>query len=148
MLASEIMQDFLTRMADAVVSERFETYSAGVHLPFSILTSAASLSVATLDDLEDGFDTFAEVVRIRGVTRIVQTVMYAEFEGPDRIVGIYRTRLMDGSRVVLPEYYSKMWIQRIDGVWKATRTHNTTKEARWPILLTRLASDSWSPEEL
>lgn len=148
MLASEILQAFLTRMADAVMSGRFEVYSAGVQLPFAILTSAASLNVTTMGDLEEGFDDFAEMVIGRGVTRIVQTVKVAKFESNDQIVGIFQTKLMDGSRLVMPDYYSKMWIANIDGVWKATRTHTTTKDTRWPILLTRLESEHWTTEEL
>jgi hypothetical protein len=127
MLASEILQNFVTRMADAVVSGRFEIYSAGIQLPFSILTSAASLNVTTIDDLEEGFDEFTDMVLSRGVTKIVQTVKYAAFERNDRIVGIHQTKLMDGAHQVLPDYYSKMWITNFDGVWKATKTHNTTK---------------------
>lgn len=148
MLASEILQTFLTRMANAVVAGRFEIYSAGVQLPFTILTSAASLSVTTIEDLEEGFDEFTEMVLSRGVTKIVQTVKVATFESNDRIVGIHQTKLMDGSRLVLPDYYSKMWITNFDGVWKATKTHNTTKDTRWPILLTRLETEPWPPEEL
>jgi len=147
MLASTILQNFLTRMADAVVSGRFEDYSAGVHLPFSILTSSASISVNPIEDLEEVIDEFTEILHTRGVTKIVQTVKAAEFECSDRIVGIHQTRLMDGSRQVLPEYYSKMWIRCFDGVWKSIRTHNTTNETRWPVLLTRLAPEPWPTEE-
>jgi hypothetical protein len=148
MLASEILQNFVTRMADAVVSGRFEIYSAGIQLPFSILTSAASLNVTTIDDLEEGFDEFTDMVLSPGVTKIVQTVKYAAFERNDRIVGIHQTKLMDGAHLVLPDHYSKMWITNFDGVWKATKIHNTTNDSRWPILLTRLATDPWPPEEL
>lgn len=147
MLASTIMQSYVNTMADAVISERFEIYSAGVHLPFYIVTSAASLSVNTIEDLQHGFDDFTEMLHSRGVTRIVQTVRVAMFESNDRIVGVHQTRLMDGSRLVLPEYYSKMWISCFDGIWKATRTHNTTNDTRWPLTLSRLKPLPWPPEE-
>lgn len=147
MLASSILQSYLSSMADAVITERFDIYSAGVHLPFSIVTSAASLSVTTVEDLQDGFDDFNEMLQGHGVTRIIQTVKVAMFESNDRIVGIHQTRLMDGSRQVLPEYYSKMWIGCFDGIWKAIRTHNTTNDTRWPIMLTRLAPLPWPTEE-
>jgi hypothetical protein len=148
MSASAILQTYLEKMAAAVISERFEVYSAGVQLPFSILTSAANLTISAVADLQDGFDDFTEMLQSRGVTRIVQTVKVAMFEDSDRIVGIYQTRLMDGSRQVLPEYYSKMWIARHDGIWKASRVHNTTNDTRWPIQLTRLAPEPWPTEEL
>ena len=45
---------------------------------------------------------------------------------------------MAGGRQVLPTFHSKMWIACCDGVWKAIKIHNTTHEARWPMLLTRL----------
>jgi hypothetical protein len=135
-------------MADAVIAGRFDIYSAGVQLPFSIVTSAASLRVTTIEDLEEGFDDFAEMVLSRGVTKIVQTVQFADFESNDRIVGVHRTQLVDGPRLVLPEFYSKMWISCFDGVWKATKNHNTTGDTRWPMLLTRLDTETSPPEEL
>ncbi len=82
-----------------------------------------------------------------GVTEMVRTVQAATFQGNDHIVGVYETRLMAGEKNALPVFHSKIWIGRYDGVWKAIKIHNTTNEARWPMLLTRLSPDLWLSEE-
>lgn len=147
-LPTAILQTYLDDVADAVMNERFELYCARIQLPLNIVTSSANLRIDTIEDLQDGFDDFTEMLQGYGVTRMVRTVNVAKFEANDRIVGIYQTRLMDASRQVLPEFHSKMWLCRYDGIWKAIRIHNTTNEARWPLLLSRLAPEPWPTEEL
>lgn len=148
MLPSSILQTYLDDVAKAVVAERFEDYAECVQLPLRILTSSANLNVTTLDDLRDGFDDFVEMIQSHGVTHMVRPVKAAVFQGNDHIVGIYETRLMAGDRLALPVFHSKMWIGCYGGVWKAIKIHNTTKEARWPMLLTRLDTTLWTTEEI
>jgi hypothetical protein len=148
MRADSILQTYLDRMSDLVLRERFEDYCAHVRLPLGILTSSANLTVATIADLQDGFDDFVEMIQSRGVTDMLRIVMDATFDGPDRIVGIYETNLLDGSRPVVPTFYSKIWLSLHDGVWQATKIHNTTRDTRWPLLLTRVQPVKWPPEEL
>jgi hypothetical protein len=147
-LPSSILQTYLDDVAKAVVAERFEDYAECVQLPLRILTSSANLNVTTLDDLRDGFDDFVEMIQSHGVTHMVRPVKAAVFQGNDHIVGIYETRLMAGDRLALPVFHSKMWIGCYGGVWKAIKIHNTTKEARWPMLLTRLDTTLWTTEEI
>jgi len=146
MTASAILQAYLDAMRHAVLAERLDDYVARIRLPFSILTSSASLTVSTQADLEDGFDDFVEMIRSRGITDMQRTVQAAAYLGNDVIVGVYETRLLAGEKLALPVFHSKMWIVCDDGVWKATKIHNTTNEARWPMLLTRLP-EHWLPEE-
>lgn len=147
MLASAILQAYLDDMTRAVMNEWLEDYSARIQLPLSILTSSASINVTTQAELEDGFDDFVEMIRSHGVTRMVRTVQAATFQGNDHIVGVYETRLMAEDKLALPVFHSKMWIGCYDGVWKAIKIHNTTNEARWPMLLTRLSPELWLSEE-
>lgn len=142
-----ILQAYLDRVARAVLTERYEDYRDLVELPLSILTSSASLKISTEEDLLEGFDDFTDMLQSHGVTEIIRPVRAAMFLGNQHIVGIYETRLMSGPRQVLPTFHSKMWIGCTDGVWKAIKIHNTTHEARWPMLLTRLPQDTWLPEE-
>jgi hypothetical protein len=78
---------------------------------------------------------------------MVRPVQAAVLQGNDHIVGVYETRLMAGEKLALPVFHSKMWIGNYDGVWKAIKIHNTTNEARWPMLLTRLSPEHWLSEE-
>lgn len=148
MRATTILQAYLDEMGKAVMNEWFDVYASRIQLPLSILTSSANLTVRTLADLEEGFDEFVEMIRIRSVTDMLRTVQAATFQGNDHIVGVYETRLMAGDKLALPVFHSKMWIGCYDGAWKAIKIHNTTDEARWPMLLTRLDRDTWLTEEL
>ena len=142
-----ILQTYLDDLGHAVMSEQFEAYAARIQMPLRILTSSANLNIATIEDLEDGFDDFIAMLQSYGVTSMIRTVQAAVFQGTDHIVGVYDTRLMNERQQVLPTFHSKMWIGCYGGVWKAIKIHNTTKAARWPILLTRLASEPWPTEE-
>lgn len=148
MLPKAILQTYLEEVGQAVLCGRLETYCSKVQLPLNILTSSASLKVSTIDDLQDGFDEHCDMMRGIGVTDMARTVHVAQFQRNDQIVGIYDTRLLSGTRQVLPTFYSKMWIGNHDGVWKAEKIHNTTKEARWPLTYTRLAFETWPIEEI
>lgn len=147
MRASTILQTYLDDMGKAVMNEWFEDYAGRIQLPLTILTSSASITVANRADLEDGFDDFVEMIRSHGVTHMQRTVQAATFQGNDHVVGVYETRLMAGEKLALPVFHSKMWIGCYDGVWKAIKIHNTTHEARWPMLLTRLSTEHWLSEE-
>lgn len=147
MQPATILQTYLDEVGEAVMAERFADYAARVQLPLRIQTEAANLNVDTIEDLQDGFDDYTEMLRGYGVTDMVRSVKAAVFQGTNHVVGVYDTRLMAEAVQVLPTFHSKMWIGCYDGVWKAIKIHNTTKEARWPLLLTRLASDPWPIEE-
>lgn len=147
MLPKTILQTFLDDIGETVMGERFEDYTARIELPLTILTSSASLKITTVEDLQDGFDAFVEMLRSIGVTDMVRTVSNARFQGNDHVVGIYETRLMNGTQQALPTFHSKMWIGLYGGIWKAIRINNTTNDARWPMLLTRLAPSPWTTEE-
>lgn len=147
MLARAILQSYLDEMGEIVMNERLEAYIARVQLPLSITTSSAKITVTSLADLIDGFDDFIEMIRSQGVTDMRRTVHAATYQGNDHIVGVYETRLLAGNRLALPAFHSKMWIGQYDGIWKAIKINNTTNEARWPMLLTRLAQEHWLSEE-
>lgn len=142
-----VLQDYLDRAGKAVLDNRFEIYRSLVQLPLELQTSSARLRVTTEEELLEGFDDYTDMLRGHGVTDMLRRVQVARFQGNEHIVGIYDTRLMAGGRQVLPTFHSKMWIGAYDGVWKAIRINNTTKETRWPVLLTRLPTDQWFSEE-
>ncbi|TAG12428.1 MAG: hypothetical protein EAZ40_15715 [Rhodobacterales bacterium] len=147
MHATETLQNFLDFMGEAVMSERFEAYLTGVRLPLNIITSAANLKVETVEDLVEGFDDFCDMIQSQGVSDMVRTVMEARFEADDLIVGIYETRLLNGDRPVVPTFYSKIWLERHSGVWQASKIHNTTYNARWPILIHQVEAAHRPPKE-
>ncbi len=148
MTAKFLLQRYLDDMTHFVMRERFEDYCSRIELPLSILTSNANIKVSSIADLEDGFDDFTDMIQTMDVTDMMRSVKAATYIGNDYIVGVYETRLMNHNKLALPIFHSKMWIRCYDGIWKAIRIHNTTKETRWPILLTRLADEPVPSEEL
>lgn len=135
---ADILQSYLDDIAQTVMKEQFDAYAARIQLPLRILTSQASLKVATTEDLKDGFESFIEMIQSQGVTDYLRFVHAANFQGNDHIVGVYETRMLSEGRLVLPVFHSKIWIGQYGGAWKAIKIHNTTKETRWPMLLSRL----------
>lgn len=148
MTAKILLQRYLDDMTYFVMRERFEDYCSRIELPLSIITSNANIRVSSVADLEEGFDDFTDMIQTMGVTDMLRSVNAATYIGNDLIVGVYETRLMNQNKLALPIFHSKMWIRCYDGIWKAIRIHNTTKDGRWPILLTRLAAEPLPPEEL
>lgn len=135
---ADILQSYLDGIAMTVMQEQFDAYAARIQLPLRILTSSTSLKVATTEDLKDGFESFIEMIQSHGVTDYLRFVHAANFQGNDYIVGVYETQMRSEGRLVLPVFHSKIWIGQYGGTWKAIKIHNTTKETRWPMLLSRL----------
>lgn len=147
MTASETLQRFLDDVALALTLGNFEAYRACVELPLSIVTSAARLLVRTEDELAEGFDELCDMLCCRGATDVRLNVLQARFDGSDRLIGVYESRYLGDGRPLVPTFYSRIWLERRDGAWKATKVHNTTSETRWPILLTRIETDHRLPME-
>lgn len=148
MSAEAIVQQYLDVVGDAVMARRFEDYSARIQLPFNIVTSAANLFVKDLADLEDGFDDFIDMLASQRVDNMIRVVKEAQLHGRDDISGIYETNLLSGSTRVVPAFFSRIWLHRFDGVWKATKIRNTTRDSRWPIQLHNVQSAAWPPLEI
>lgn len=147
MAASEAFQHYLDRVALALMHGNFEAYRDCVELPLSIVTSAANLVVRTEDDLAEGFDALCDMLCCRGASEARLVGLQSRFEGPDRIVGVYESHYLCNGLPLMPPFFSRIWLERRNGLWKATSVHNTTSETRWPILLTRVETDQRLPME-
>lgn len=147
MLPKAILQTFVDDIGKTVMDDHFDAYATMVDLPLTIMTSSARLKIDTLEDLQEGFDAFTDMLQGIGVTEMLRTVKNARFQGNDHIVGIYESRLMKGDRQAVPTFHSKAWIGLHGGTWKLIRVNNTTNDSRWPMLLTRLAPPPWPLEE-
>lgn len=148
MFASEILQQFLDDMGNAVMRDRFEDYAAQVHLPFHLQTTAVNIVVSTIDDLQDGFDDFVDMLASQGVTDLIRTVRRAGFDEAGGLCGIYETNLLSRGTRVVPNFFSHICLQRIDGTWKTTEIRNTTSDTRWPILIPKVDPDLSTLEHL
>lgn len=138
--AEVLLASYLNAVAISVLSDRFDNYVAHVQLPFRLVTNAAQLQVETLEDLQDGFDDYVSSLRDMGVSEMKRDVTHAIFECPDTIGGVFQTRLLDGAKAVIPAFFSKIWLKRIDGQWRGTKIVNTTHDNRWPVLMHKVHS--------
>jgi hypothetical protein len=130
------------------MADRFDDYQAHIHMPFNLVTSAANLFVTDLADLESGFGDFVDMLASQRVDAMIRVVKEARRHGPDEVSGIYETNLLAGGRRVVPAFFSRIWLHRFDGVWKATKIRNTTRDNRWPIQLHNVQSAAWPPLEI
>ncbi|WP_135448143.1 hypothetical protein [Tabrizicola caldifontis] len=147
MTATETLQKFLDGIALALMQGNFESYRDFVELPLSIITSTANLIVGTEEDLVEGFDELCDMLCCRGASEARLIGRQARFDGSDRIIGNYESHYLCDGIPLIPTFYSRIWLERRDGAWKATRVHNTTSETRWPILLTRVEPNQELPME-
>lgn len=130
-----------------VMDGDFGGFANHMVVPFTLVTASANLSVATLDDLQDGFDDFVSMLEDMNVTALLRKVIDAQFISGSMINGTYSTVHLCGDAVVVPEFYSRIWLRHIDGIWKATEIRNTTRNERWPIICHKVDSAAWPPKE-
>jgi hypothetical protein len=147
MPATEILQQYLDLMSDSVLRGNFEAYAAHIDLPFNLVTSSASLYVETMEDMQDGFDDFVDMIESQGVTALIRIAKGASFDGNDMITGWYETNLLKGAQRIVPAFFSKVWLRNVDGVWKASKITNTTKDDRWPIQIFKVEPADSPPME-
>jgi hypothetical protein len=142
MTESDILQDYLDRIATAVLTGDWATYEAGVVLPFHLVTHAANITVATQDDLRAGFDAFHQTLQIQRVTDFIRLVETAKLLDKDLISGRYVTHLMAGSHRIIPPYTSQITLRRQDGIWRAASITNALANSRWPLLMPSVVATS------
>ena len=57
--AADIVQTYLDEVSQAVMTDDWETYRAGVNLPLHLISHDETKVIATEDDLRDGWTIFA-----------------------------------------------------------------------------------------
>lgn len=142
MPAREIVQDFIDVMATATLAGDWDTYSAHVSLPFELITASARMIVSSDEDLRQGFDQFHEMLKSQRVTEYIRLVDTARQDTPLIVTGSYTSHFMAGSHRILPPMHSQITL-RLDGnLWRALSITTEMTNARWPILVPRLAQDT------
>lgn len=134
MQAEPILQDYLDRMSQAVMEADFETYAAGVALPFHLVTTANSMVVTTQDDLRDGFDSYVGMLRVQQATSYHQIADRAWFIDEALLSGHYVTNILNMTHRIVPAFTSQIVLRWSDGIaWRAASIANGTRNATWPI---------------
>lgn len=133
--ASSILQTYLDQIARAVMTDDWETYRAGVVMPFHLVTHTANITVSTEADLRAGFYTFRQTLEMQRVTDYIRLVESAKQVDEDLITGSYTTHLLSGGHRLLDPYTSQITLRRQEGIWRAASITNALANSRWPLLL-------------
>lgn len=149
MQVAATLQAYLDDMGTAVMTGDFETYQAGVVLPFHLVTQTESVSLATEEDLRIGFDSFVAMLKSQRVTDYIRLVESAQVLDPDLIAGRYITHVIAGGMRVFDPFSSQITLRRVDGRWRAASITNAVAKSRWPLLLSSIATTDLrkGPEE-
>ncbi|RUS58699.1 hypothetical protein EGN72_17355 [Pseudorhodobacter sp. E13] len=133
--ASTVLQTYLDHIAQAVMVNDWDTYRAGVVMPFHLVTHSANITVSTEADLRAGFDSFRQTLVVQRVTDFIRLVESAKQVDKDLISGSYTTHLLSGGHRLLDPYTSQITLRRQDGIWRAASITNALANSRWPLLL-------------
>ena len=142
MKALETYQDYLDQRARACMAGDFDSFAAGVALPFCLLTETASLMVETRDDLRLGFDDFCRTLDLQKVTDMVILAEGAVHLSDGLIAGRYVTHLLSNAHRAVPPYRSQMVLRLIEGQWRAVSIANSMTNSRWPLLVPEVSPDN------
>ena len=131
-------QSYLDELSRCVLHEDFDAYANAIILPFPLTTARATIWVRTRDELEEGFEAQADMMRDLQVTAIDRRADDMLETAPDMLVGSYQTHTLRGSDRVVASYPSVMTLRRHEGLWKAAALSNQTRNERWPVLLPKV----------
>jgi len=142
MKALETYQSYLDQRARACMAGDFDSFAAGVALPFCLLTETASLIVETREDLRLGFEDFCRTLASQKITNLIILAEGAVHLGETLIAGRYVTHLLSHANRAVPPYRSQMVLRLVDGQWQAASIANSMTNNRWPILVPEVSPDT------
>ena len=131
----QTLQLYLDEVAGAVMRQDFAAYRDCVSLPFQLVTHAASLHIDNEQQLRQGFDTFAQTLRVQRITDYLRMVEGAEELDEVLITGRYVTHMMAGAHRVIPPFRSQITLRHENGCWRAASITNSLANSRWPLIL-------------
>lgn len=131
----QTLQIYLDEVAGAVMRQDYAAYRDRVALPFHLVTHTASLHIDSEQALRQGFDTFAQTLRVQRITDYLRLVEGAEELDEVLLTGRYVTHMMAGAHRVIPPFRSQITLRLEDGRWRAASITNALANSRWPLLL-------------
>ena len=135
--ALAILQNYLDRMGAAVMAGDYDTYAAGVLLPFRLITEESELVVKTDAKLREGFDAFRDMLSSQRATNMIRIAEAAEFSGHDALSGLYKTDILRDAQRIFEPFESRIVLRRsaVGGAWRAEVISNAMRNTHWPIHL-------------
>lgn len=133
--APQVLQLYLDEVGAAVMRGDYAAYRDRISMPFQLVTHTASLTVTHEADLEAGFRTFSDTLRIQRITDYLRLVEGAEFLDDVLLTGRYITHMMAGSYRVLAPFRSQISLRLEDATWRGASITNALANSRWPIIV-------------
>ena len=140
--ATDILQIYLDEISQAVMTDDWATYRAGICLPCHIISHDESKVVSTDADLKAGFDQFGATLRIQRVTDYIRLVESASQLDRDLISGRYVSHVIAGSHRLIPPFRSEMTLRLVGNRWCAASITNALANSRWPLVRLEVKSDT------
>lgn len=133
-----IFQNWLDRVGDAFFARDFAVYRDAVALPLLITTRTASMTVETVETLQQGFDAWADMLERTRATHMIRTARNVSELSPQMVTGLYDTRVLRDATSLMPPFQSSMVLRRTGDDWQAVAVTSGMSNENWPIVIPRV----------
>ena len=129
----DLVQQWLDQMNAAFASDDFDGFASGLHLPFVLITSEATMVQTTIDHLRQGFDGFRRLLASLHATDYIRLVETAEQITPGIIASTYETNILRNGHRLVPPFRSSVTLGLSGNGWKAHCIANGMTARSWPV---------------
>ncbi len=134
--ALDILQTWLDRMADAIMSNDLDTTLAHFDLPVTRVLLDSWHVTQTRAEVARELNNLNEGLLSQGVNQLIRLGRDAEFLEEDFLEGSYITHMLRNAVPVIPSFKSRVMLRRSDGVWRLVEAQNGYAGHRWPMPFT------------
>ena len=109
-----------------------EGVAEGALFPIFVQSRQGRYTIDDIEALRKDVALYREEFQIHGVDDVYRPLKSAEFVGPDKISGTYRTYILSRGRLVVEPYESALTLQRCeDGRWRTTSIMHGLGHLNW-----------------
>ncbi len=120
--ALDIATAILEVTGDALMSGDFESFCSVFHVPQMMATLAGPVRMETREDMERAFNAMHSYFRNAGVNELRRESIDAKYISEDRIESTHVAETFCGDERITGPYVVFSVIERLDGVWKVSRS--------------------------
>ena len=137
MPAIKLLQAYLDDSVATLFRADWNAYATTIALPFTMITEASILTVATEAELRAGYDAYQNMIQTQRLTDVARLAETAAELGETLISGRYITHMLSGALRVVPPYRSTITLRLTGNSWQAISVTNSLANMQWPIHLPR-----------
>ncbi|GGB24574.1 nuclear transport factor 2 family protein [Allosediminivita pacifica] len=130
--AYSIVQAMLNITTLHVLNGDAEGFAQGALFPIFVQSRQGRYTIDDIEALRKDMALYREEFQIHGVDDVYRPLKSAEFVGPDKITGTYRTYILSRGGLVVEPYESALTLQRCeDGRWRTTSIMHGLGHLNW-----------------